>query len=129
MTKAIIISKAENILCTVFANTFERTNSELVDGVTNKVEIVDSVFSKNITLPIYIILIIVASTIRIKGNTDEKISISRKYKITPHINAINKLMLNTLYLCNLNNSPFTSCHSLLRFISKSYSGNFNEYIF
>ncbi|BCR36234.1 hypothetical protein MPAN_011270 [Mariniplasma anaerobium] len=77
------------------------------------VEIVDSVFSKNIIAPIYIIAIMVASTNIMNGNIDESISISSmKYKSRNHIRATTKLIVVTLYLLSRCNSPFIKTKSL-----------------
>ena len=61
-------NKEENKLWIVFASTFDITNSELVAGVTSIEEIVDSFFSKNITLPMKSTDIIDASIINSNGN-------------------------------------------------------------
>ena len=54
----------------MFASTLDITNSLLVVGVTSIVEIVDSDFSKYITEPIYITLIIVASNTKTNGGSE-----------------------------------------------------------
>ena len=124
----MINNDEENILCNVFAISLESNNSAFETGVTNIVDIVDSLFSKYITEPTYINDIIVASSIITSGSNVPRISALTKNNITPHINATSILINVILYLFSLINSPFTSIASLL-FIFKLNSGYFNKYVF
>ena len=101
-----MISAEENILCNVLAITFDNSNSFLVIGVTNNVDIVDSLFSKYIIEPTYISAITVASIRITIGRIAPNKSSPIKNKIILQSIATPKLTVVRLYLCKRVNSPF-----------------------